>query len=259
MNKLESEPQKLFSYVGLDLATLIGGPAAGALALWENLNILGQKSLGKTILLAGVFLQLGLFGYLISLPENHLEQIPTFLIPILSSVLVHFVGYFLINRELEKYKAAGLPMKSNWRAAGIGLLTGLTTFLLFFLFLFVGDLMNTNSTLNDFYEQFEQNESEALDFYRRLEVDNDQVLSEFVRVVYLPKWEENLSLIHEARRKNSDYPELLVELNILEVYVNKRIEIGGIFLEGVANGEDYFPAMDYAHAQLDSLRKANNR
>ncbi|WP_051287117.1 hypothetical protein [Algoriphagus mannitolivorans] len=259
MNKPENEPLKLFSYFGIDLATLIGGPAAGAIAMWENLNILGQKSLGKTILLGGVLLQLGLFGYLISLPEEHLDQIPTFLIPILSSVLVHLVAYVLMNRELEFHKAAGSPKKSNWRAAGLGLLTGLATFLLFFLILFAGDLMSTNTQLNDFYEQFEQNETEALDFYRRLEIDNDQVLSEFVKVVYLPKWEENLRLIQKARRKNSDYPELLEELKILEIYVNKRIEIGGIFLEGVVNGEDYFPAMDYAHAQLDSLRNANNR
>ena len=259
MNYPENEHKRLFSYFGIDLATLLGGPAAGAITLWENLNILGQRSLGRIILIGGIMIQLSLFGYLMSISDEALERVPTFLIPFLSSILAHLVTYFLMNPDLEEQKAKNIPQKSNWKAAGIGLVTAFATFFLFFVVLFTGDLLSTNTSLNDFYEKFEQNETEALDFYRRLEVDNDAVLTEFVRVVYMPKWEENLQLIGQVRIQNPDYPELLEELNTLEVYVQKRIEIGEIFLDGVASGEDYFPAFDRAHAQMDSLMRVNNR
>ena len=259
MKNPENNPKKLFSYFGIDLATFLGGPAAAAVVLWENLNTLGQKSLGKIILVGGMILQFSLFGFLISLPEPTLDQFPKFLIPFLSSILAHFVAYFLMNEELQDQKAKKSVVKSNWRAAGIGLLTGVLTFLIFFLFLFLGDLLSTTTSVDDFFEKFEQNEAEALELYDRLETDNDAVLSEFVRVVYQPKWEENLQLIQSAKRNNSDYPEFLEELRVLELYVRKRMEIGEILLEGISSGEDYFPALEQAHVQMDSLMKANGR
>lgn len=259
MNIPENEPKKLFSYFGIDLATFLGGPAAAAVVLWENLNTLGQKSLGKIILIGGIAFQFALFGFLISLPDPTLEEIPTFLIPFLSSILAHLVAYFLMNKELEAQKEKKDSQRSNWRAAGIGLLTGLGTFLIFFLMLFLGDLLQTNTSVEDFFQKFEQNEAEALELYDRLETDNDAVLSEFVRVVYQPKWEENLRLIQSAKRSNVDYPEFLEELRILELYVRKRLEIGEILLEGISSGEDYFPALEQAHLQMDSLMKANGR
>lgn len=113
----------LYRTNGIYLATFLGSMFAGGWLLARNHDAMGEFELARKARWGGLIGTVAIIGLSLLLPE----QIPgmVYLVPQFIAV-----GYWLKNTPqgdaIAARVAAGSPMRSNWGAAGIGLLCGLS-------------------------------------------------------------------------------------------------------------------------------------
>ncbi|MBN3796364.1 hypothetical protein [Burkholderia sp. Ac-20392] len=119
-------PGKLFTMAGVGWAAFLGSPLAGGILLAANARRLGHRALAQRQILVTALVTL------VSIVLYAAADIPeTSVVP---HALVHavviaglagtiFYGRHAQGAAVDAHRAAGGALQSNWRAAGIGLLT----------------------------------------------------------------------------------------------------------------------------------------
>ena len=124
----------LYTLHGVVVATILGSLAAAVVIVCLNYLSLGSSSLAKKTALAGAATYLLVIGLTSLLPES-------LLIGSIMIVVQAVLGYLLANQlqggAIRYHVAQGGRVHSNFRAAGIGLLTG---FVIMFAVVFVATL-----------------------------------------------------------------------------------------------------------------------
>ena len=112
----------LYSVPGIALATFIGSLAAGVVLLFLNYRALGRKELARSIAIwgGGLFLVILL---LTSFLPMHLGL--ALAIGVAQAALAFFVADRLQGAAIRYHQQNQGAMHSEWRAAGVGILTGL--------------------------------------------------------------------------------------------------------------------------------------
>ncbi len=112
----------LYTLHGVVVATILGSLAAAVVIVCLNYLSLGSPSLAKKTALAGAAAYLLIIGLSALLPES-------MVIGAIMIVVQALIGYLLANqlqgRAIRYHVAQGGRVHSNFRAAGVGLLTGL--------------------------------------------------------------------------------------------------------------------------------------
>lgn len=109
----------LFRVSGIGLATFLGTLLAGGILLAMNERALGRPQRALPVLLLSLVAMAAMVAVPALLPED-LPAITFWLPPLVAMVLL---ARQLQGAAIDARIAAGLPMRSNWLAAGIAVLT----------------------------------------------------------------------------------------------------------------------------------------
>lgn len=118
----DAQPQlsaPLFRTTGIYIATFLGSALAGGWVIAMNHTALGQFGLARKARWSGLAATLGVLVLAMLLPE----QVPGVVFMIVQMLAVsYWIKQTPLGDAIAARVAAKLPMRSNWLAAGIGLL-----------------------------------------------------------------------------------------------------------------------------------------
>ena len=216
---------KLYSQAAIALATFFGGPFAAALLIRKNCIALGQERWGFNALVLGIITTVLLFGSILMIPEAVLDKIPNALIPAIYTAIIYLIVEKVHGRELRVHKEKDGLFYSNWRAAGIGLVSCVVILTLFLGGIYLGE-DNWNSTeYNAKVEQFARNEEEALSLYDILKEKPAEKAVEFIETTGIPKWKENIELLKAMDALEGIPSEFTAYNELLRNYCQVRIDM----------------------------------
>lgn len=245
---------KLYSDKSITFATFLGGPLGGGYMISENFKALGKEDQARWALILAVSLSLAIIMLLLLLPGDIVESMPRQLFPIAYTA----VAYLVVNKHQQKaishHREAGFPFYSGWRAAGIGLISGLI-FLgaIFGLYYFTPE-WESAAYYDSQLEQFERNEQTSLLFYDHLDANTDAMLLQELDEVCIPKWEENIAIMEELIAIESTPGEFKVQNNFLLEYSQLRLAIFQTFKKAISDqSTNYDNKLDELHIRLDRL------
>ncbi|WP_144603780.1 hypothetical protein [Algoriphagus algorifonticola] len=236
MENEELKIPKLYSYLGICLATFLGGPLAGGIVIYKNLQVLEKRRKGLTIVISFFIFQTLLFCSIIFIPKYFVNQIPNFLIPFITALIVYHTSKKLFGEELKFREINHIKSKNNLKAVGIGLLVLLISSSVFLSFAIPMRLLSEPEEFEEFKSEFALNEAKTSDFNEHFFNLSDSELASYFQKDYLPIWYENKELIQEI--KESDVYlnwDMEKKLELLEEYTDKRILIGEVFLKDYKN------------------------
>ena len=154
-----------------------------------------------------------------------LDKIPNALIPAIYTAIICMIVEKVHGRELRAHKAKDGLFYSNWRAAGIGLVSCVVILAVLLGGIYLGE-DNWNSTEYDAkIKQFARNEEVALSLYNILEEKPAEKAVEFIETTGIPKWKENIELL-KAMDTLEGIPSEFTEYNeLLRSYCQVRIDM----------------------------------
>lgn len=249
-------PKRLFYYNAIYLGFYLSGPFAGGVLIYRNLKNLGQNDKAHWVLLISILMHLAVICLAFLVPEETPSTLFSLGVYLACWLIGSWISKRFFGKELEKIKDEGGKYRSNWESFGVAMATaGVTVAVVLVPLVFPATAsLFLDPQLEKFNAQFSKNESEALLFYQYFETKNDKELSDFIIQTYIPLWQQNISLIQGYRETDAPEPEVLNDLEILEIYCEKRIEIGQTFLRSYKAGDDYFlDDMEFIHWEIDSL------
>lgn len=123
---------KLYTAGWIGFATYFGGPLAGAYLMSKNFDYLGKKDQAGTALKIGIIATLLLFGALPFIPQNIMDRVPNYLIPIAyTSIMYGFINKYQ-EKDIQEHLKNNGAKQSGWKVFGIALLALLISMLYFF-------------------------------------------------------------------------------------------------------------------------------
>ncbi len=221
------EGKKLFSQKAIALATFLGTPVAAGYLVKKNYEAFNEEGKGRKAFIAGIVSTLLLFAGIFLIPEHMLEKIPNSIIPGIYTIAIYFIVQWEQGDFLEEHEKSKGDFYSNWRAAGIGMISlisivvtvGCTAFI-------AGDLYE-----NDFdsvkydneVSHFLKNEEEALQVFNVIETaEPPYLLKELNKGSGL--WNENIDIVNGIISMEGLPIELIEQNKLLIRYCELRIE-----------------------------------
>ena len=118
-----AQPVRLYSLKAIAVGTLLGSGLTGAFLISRNLKILGNRKLGRKVLIIGFvgIVALLFVNFLINVPNEYVRA-EAAAFEIGQIAIVQFAATRLIGGAITRHRANGGAFFSSWRAAGVGLL-----------------------------------------------------------------------------------------------------------------------------------------
>lgn len=131
--------KKVYSKKSVILATLLGGPIAGAYLFFRNFRALQEENKAKISLVIGIIFTLSLIyvDFILSIPI--VQNIPAFIILAANAGLASFLFLRFQEDKVSELVESGGEYFSSWNAAGTSLLCLIVTLALIAP-LFLGDI-----------------------------------------------------------------------------------------------------------------------
>jgi|SRR5690606_29595903 hypothetical protein len=178
---------KFFSSNSIKIATFFGGPLAFGYMMWKNYLELGQNQKGKTILIISITFTILLFSSLFLLPENFVNRVPQYLIPLLYTWAAYIIVEQTQGKILKKHKENGNEFYSGWSVFRTSIIAILPILLFFVAVAFI---FPQNEMYDVEITKFSKNEQETLIFYDNLNTNSRVSLLKELETI-IPKWKEN--------------------------------------------------------------------
>lgn len=134
-NTQQAGQSALYSLQGIIIATILGSLAAAVVILYLNYRSLNSRSLAEKTAVGGIVLYLLLIGFAAFLPDSLLLG---GLFIVIQTSVAYLAAKQLQGTAITYHRERGGAMHSNFRAAGVGLLTGVA---IIFVFLLLGTLL----------------------------------------------------------------------------------------------------------------------
>lgn len=119
--------KKVYSSFGITLGVFLGGPLAGAYFIAKNYDQFGAHEASKTAIRIGLIITLAVFASLLLLPENIIQGIPNFILPVIFVVASRYLVDKYQKDQLEEFINSGGSKESNWKVVGISLVIAFGT------------------------------------------------------------------------------------------------------------------------------------
>lgn len=117
----------LYTPAGVAVATLLGSLAAGAVLLWLNYRSLGYARLANKVAAGAFALYLAILTLASAVPSNPAVAVGFMA---LQTGVAYGAARTLQGEAIRYHLARGSPAHSHLRAAGVGMLAGLSAMLL---------------------------------------------------------------------------------------------------------------------------------
>jgi hypothetical protein len=114
---------RLYTPAGIAVGTLFGSLAAGAVLLWLNYRAMGYRALANKIAAASGVVYLIVIGAASALPDHPMLGL---VFMGLQTGLAYWTAQFLQGTAVAYHVKQGGAVHSTLRAAGVGLLAGLS-------------------------------------------------------------------------------------------------------------------------------------
>jgi len=125
------DEKKVYSERWIWFASLIGGPLAGCYLMSKNFNTFGKNDYAKKSFKIGIISTGLLFLALNFLPSAIIDIIPSYLIPILYTIIISTYLKKYQGEELKNYINSGGKKYSGWKVTGISILSLIITIIYF--------------------------------------------------------------------------------------------------------------------------------
>jgi hypothetical protein len=116
----------LYPLPGIVLATVLGSFIAAVVLVYLNYRALGSRALARKAVIGGLVIYVSLLGLTVVLPR---ETYMSLLFIAVQSGLAYAIANTLQGDAIRYHVSRGGAMHSMFRAAGVGLLTGLAVLL----------------------------------------------------------------------------------------------------------------------------------
>ena len=249
------EIKKLYTQRVISIATFFGGPIAAVIMIRANYKNLGKQLEGRYTLIIGIISTAIFLGLAILMPETKLVDSLWKIVPILYVGAIYLIVDKFQGQELKTHKESNGKFHSNWRAAGIGLISLLVVFIVAFL---AGDLMKSEpdydaASYDSGLSVFVENEENSLEVFNLIETSSRRALVEkFTEGGIL--WQENKQIIHDLNKIENLPSELILRNEKLLKYCELRIEYFEYFAKANTEGTDNYDLLiDDVGEKIDNL------
>jgi len=247
-------PQKLYSQKSIGLATYLGGPLAASILIRRNYIVLQKEEHARYSIFIGVLTTIFLlYLFLFLIPEEILDKIPNYILPLIYSGLIYLFVEKSQGREIKLHKEAGGLFYSMGRSAGIGLLASMPLIALILGFVFMSHPNFDYKTYDRELQQLLQNEEKAVHVLHVFEATSDDTLMVmFAQGIEL--WEENMNIVGKMNTIENLPDELQKQNENLYKYCELRILQYEIFMKYVEDPMDeYLIELNILVFQIDQL------
>jgi hypothetical protein len=251
---------KFYSQRAIGIATFLGGPLAAGYLLRENYLSLNRPDEAKKAFIYGLLATVAVFGFIFITPESIMEKVPNQIIPLIYTAIIYYVVEQTQGETLKLHKELGNEFYSGWKAARVGFvsLLLLVTVIFGYVFLFEND---ENLELYDTkMEVFSKNETESLEFYKYLALEDEASLLKRLNEEVIPKWNENTEIIKKLNQLEGLPEEIQEQNKILLRYSELRLDAFTLFKKAISENTDiYDNDLNKIHSQIDQeLSKLQN-
>lgn len=132
--------KKVYSGFAICLSAFLGGPLAGAYLLSKNFNTFDDPENARSSLRIGLITTLGMFLVMLIIPKEIIADMPSFLMPLLSTFAAHLIVEKYQKKQLAEIMDKGAAKESNWKAAGISVIFAFISMLILFTFVILTEL-----------------------------------------------------------------------------------------------------------------------
>lgn len=243
---------KLYSANAIAGATFLGGPLAAAYLIGENYKALDRRKAARNSVILGVVFMILLISFLLIIPEEIMDKIPGFLIPLVYTGIVLLIVEKTHGVILKKHKSFENEFFSKWRSVGIGIIS----MIIYLVVIFSIFYFQPNSEAYAKYEiemaKFSKNEEESLKFYEHLQNRPDDVLLNELKKKVIPNWEENIKITYRIN-KIKDLPVDAFERNkMILKYSKLRLKAFQLMKTALQrNTEAYNVEIEIIHKEID--------
>ncbi|GLB50105.1 coiled-coil domain-containing protein [Neptunitalea lumnitzerae] len=255
-----SKNVKLYSQKSIALATFLGGPLAAGYLISKNYSNIEEPTHSKNALIIGILSTLILFGILLQLDDAVIDKIPSAIIPAMYTIIIYFVVEKYQGTILTLHKENGNEFYSQGKAALIGIISLLTIVTVIFGYFF----LSTDEEVYNRYDAelavFSENENETLVFYDHLDTESNATLIYELENSIIPKWKENIEIIHKTNEFKNLPSELKAQNDLLLNYAELRLEAFELFKKAIKeDSTEYSNQIEQLHYHIDVvLNKLNN-
>lgn len=250
--EINTENSIFYTKRAIGAATFIGGPIAAGYLIRENYIQLQETQKGNNILIISIVVTIALFALIFSLPENIIDRVPKFILPLIYTVVTtawveHTFGGVFKQHEENKYS-----FYSIWRAVGIGVVSFLIFGISIFGFIYFSTDVEAENAYAAKMEQFSKNEKESLTFYSHIGTESDFGLILELNKKVIPAWKENIEIIKQADTIANLPTKLLEQNKKLLRYSKLRLEAFELLKKALSeNTNTYDTQLEFLHKQID--------
>lgn len=191
------EKYKLYSQKAIAISTFFGGPLAAGVLIRRNALNLGHEKQGLYALIIGIVSSILLFFGIFQFSEATIEKIPNALLPAIYTAVIYFIVAKLQGKELNAHSAKNGLFYSNWKAGGIGAVCMAIILTVALSGIYLSEEKWDIDQYNAYVVQYGDNEQAAGLLFDKIDTLSDEEILQFIEIVGIPKWNENIKLIQE--------------------------------------------------------------
>lgn len=251
---------KFYSQRAIGIATFFGGPLAACYLVRENYLVLNKPDEAKKALLYGLLATVAVLGFILLTPEDVMEKIPNQIFPLIYTAVIYYVVESTQGETLKLHEKFGNEFISGWKAALVGFIAMLIFLSVIFGYAFLFDKDENLELYDAKMEVFSKNETESLEFYKYISIEDKGKLINRLDNEVIPKWNQNIEIVKQVMTIKEMPTEVVEQNKILLEYSELRLEAFKILKKAISEETNiYDKELDVIHSKMDQkLKKLNN-
>lgn len=250
--KNETKNLKFYSQKAIGIATFIGGPLAAGYLIRENYLSLNKPDEGRKSLLIGIASTILLFIGIFMIPESIMDKVPNQILPAIYTGIVLYIVAKIHGTILYQHKENGNEFYSEWKAAGIGLISAIILVIGIFGYAYILPDGEEYQKYDTEIAKFTKNETESLVFYEHINTKTINSLLQELDNSVIPKWKDNIAIIKKANDIENLPSELLEQNKILLRYSELRLKAFELFKIAIRlNTTIYDQELEQLHKEIE--------
>jgi len=128
---------KLYSRIGIALATFLGAPLGASILIRSNFYELGEDKKGNVALLIGIISTIVIVSGIQHAPNAILDALPELVIPLGYIIIIQVLVDKFQGRAYREFERQGMEYKSNFKAIAFGLIGTVSVMIIVFINAFI--------------------------------------------------------------------------------------------------------------------------
>ena len=251
---------KFYSQRAIGIATFFGGPLAACYLVRENYLALNKPDEAKKALLYGLLATVVVLGFIFMMPDGVMDKVPNQVIPLIYTAIIYYVVEYTQGDTLKLHEKFGNEFISGWKAALVGFVAMLIFLSIIFGYAFLFENEENLELYDSKMELFSKNETESLEFYKYLALEDKASLLKRLNEEVIPKWNENTEIIKKMNQLDGLPEEVQEQNKILLRYSELRLESFKLLKKAISEDTNIYDGqLDKIHSQIEQeLSKLQN-